>query len=345
MKTSTPERMVVFAPNWLGDAVMSLPLIDDVRRQWPSARLTVAARAAVAPLYAMTPSVDAVVQLRGGGGVRALQSVGENAATLRNERFDTALLLPNSFVTAWTAKRAGIPERWGYRADARGHLLTRAIARPRTVVHQADYYLALGAALGIEGISGSAATRSARVEVSEEARARARALLEEGGVRHGNPYLVMAPGAAYGSAKQWLPERFAELGRIVHQERGWRTVVVGARADARVCREVASAVPAAVDLAGRTDLPVLAAVTQASRAVVTNDSGAMHLAAAAGARVIAVFGATNEKKSAPLRGGADAPAPTIVSSTVWCRPCMLRECPIDHRCMTTIDARTVYSHL
>jgi heptosyltransferase-2 len=155
----------------------------------------------------------------------------------------------------------------------------------------------------------------------------------------------MAPGAAYGRAKQWLPERFTELATLLAGERDLRAVLVGASADAAVCRQIAACAPGAIDLCGKTDLPSLAGVLSRAHAVVANDSGAMHLAAATGAHVVAVFGATNEKRTAPLRASAAAPAATVVKSDVWCRPCMLRECPIDHRCMTSISARAVLDQI
>lgn len=329
---------MVVAPNWLGDAVMALPLLNDIHREWAGTHLTVGARAAVAPLYEMADAVDDVIVLKGRGGMAAIGAVDTNAQALGG--FDAALLLPNSFVSAWTVRRAGIPERWGYRADWRGSLLTRALSRPAKHVHQAAYYQALGAGLGLpEG------PRVARVRVPPEATSRASALLRDAGLAEQAAFVVFAPGAAYGTAKQWLPARFGELARLLYEERGARIVLVGAEADAAVCREIAQAAPDAIDLAGRTDLKTLAAVLSRARAVVANDSGAMHLAAAVGARVVAVFGATNEKKTAPLPAGTDDPAPIVVSSNVWCRPCMLRECPIDHRCMARISARAVLSHL
>jgi heptosyltransferase II len=154
---------------------------------------------------------------------------------------------------------------------------------------------------------------------------------------------VLAPGAAYGRAKQWPPERFAELTHLVARDRV-TTVVVGSKGDIHACQEIARLAPV-VDLAGRTDLPTLAALLCQARAVVSNDSGAMHLAAAAGARVTAVFGPTNEQKTSPLACGPEAPPPTVIVNDVWCRPCMLRECPIDHRCMTRISAARVHGTL
>jgi heptosyltransferase-2 len=338
--TGPPARLVVVSPNWLGDAVMALPVIADLHRAWGSTRVTIAARAPVAPLYAMVDGVTDVLVLKGGGGLAALHSVGANVELLRQGRFDAALLLPNSFLSAWTASRAGIHERWGFRADGRGRLLTRAITRPAKQVHQAQYYQALGEGLGV-----AAGPRAARITVAAPARAQARSLLHAQGLPDASPFVALAPGAAYGRAKQWLPARFAELAALLFEERGLRAVVVGTRGDAAVCREIASAASGVVDLCGRTDLATLAGVLAAAHAVVANDSGAMHLAAASGARVVAVFGATNENRTAPLGSGADTPPATIVTTDVWCRPCMLRECPIDHRCMTRITARDVLRHI
>ncbi len=292
-----PARLVIVAPNWLGDAVMALPLLADIRRGWAGTHLTVAARGSIAALFAMVEGVNDVIALRGGGGITALVTMARNAAALRERSFDAALLLPNSFISALTVSRAQIPQRWGFRADWRGALLTHAIKRPATPVHQADYYQTIGSGLGL--VPGP---RQARITVSAGGRARAEALLESVGLGAGAPFIAMAPGAAYGRAKQWLPERFAELARLVQSERGMPSVLVGAGADTAVCRAIALDAAGTIDLSGRTDLATLAGVLASAEAVVANDSGAMHLAAAAGTHVVAVFGATNEKKTAPLAG-------------------------------------------
>jgi heptosyltransferase-2 len=334
-----PERLVVVAPNWLGDAVMALPLVADVHREWPDIHLTVAGRGSVARLFEMVDEVDDVMPLEGSGGVGAIAAANKNARALASGEFDTALLLPNSFLSAWIASRAAIPQRWGFRADWRGRLLTRAIPRPRKPLHQAVYYQTIAAELGL--VPGPS---YAHITVSEDGRTGAEALLGEAGVGKDAAFVAMAPGAAYGRAKQWLPDRFAELAILIANERSIRTVLVGAHADLAVCRDIAAR-SGAVDLCGKTDLAALAGVLSLAQAVVANDSGAMHLAAATGTRVIAVFGATNEKKTAPLAATAASPPAIVVATDVWCRPCMLRECPIDHRCMTGIEARVVFEAL
>jgi heptosyltransferase-2 len=151
----------------------------------------------------------------------------------------------------------------------------------------------------------------------------------------------MAPGAAYGRAKQWPPDRFGRLAGLLHQRLGVVSVLVGSRADRGAARETGPG-PHLVDLVGETDLPALAGLLTRCRGFVSNDSGAMHLAAAAGLPVTAIFGSTDERETSPLPAASARVAPhEILTGGVWCGPCMLRECPIDHRCMTGIDPERV----
>jgi heptosyltransferase-2 len=334
------ERLVVLAPNWLGDAVMALPAFADLRRHFQDAEITVAARPAVAPMFTMVDSIDAVMTLPGSGGMRALTGWSDDVRALSNGSFDTAILFPNSFATAFVTSKARIPERWGYATDWRGSLLTRAIAKPHGVCHQHAYYQALTTALGIEPGPPYA---SVRPNVAQ-----ARQLLRDIGLDLDEPFVVFAPGAAYGRAKQWLPQRFAELADLIINQRGWSVVMVGSKADRAACEEITRRLPKKgtrinrlIDFSGKSDLQTLAGVLSQASAVVSNDSGAMHLAGAVGTKVIAVFGPTNEARTSPLSAGADAPSPVVMTHEVFCRPCMLRECPIDHRCMRGIHAADV----
>ncbi|MEP7118464.1 MAG: lipopolysaccharide heptosyltransferase II [Acidobacteriota bacterium] len=333
---SPPGRVLVMAPNWLGDAVMALPALQTLRRHYPEAHLAVAARPSVAPLYAMVPGVNATLTLESRGGLSQVRRWRRDAARLEAERFDLALLLPNSFMTAWVTARARVPERWGFDTAWRGGWLTKAVRRPAPSLHQADYYLALTTAAGL-----APADRVARLVVPEAASAAASALLPRGEI------VVLAPGAAYGRAKQWPPERFAALARTLRHTRGLTPVLVGAGGDAVAgseFRQALAAVPggsdtqaAVVNLIGKTDLATLAAVLARARAVVANDSGAMHLAGAVGVPVVAIFGPTNERQTAPLTARLDAPPPRLAIHHVWCRPCMLRECPLGHMCMRGVS--------
>ena len=196
-------RLLVLAPNWLGDAIMALPAIADLRRHYPGATLTLAARRPLAALASMVPGVDGSMPLEGRGGAHAITALRGDIDRVREGRFDAALLLPNSFHAALLAYRARIPQRWGYRADLRTPLLTRAVPKPRVArLHQAEYYQHLTRGLGIR--VGPARRRGAGGD--EARRAGADRLLREHGW-DGRPFVGVAPGAAYGWAKRWPPER------------------------------------------------------------------------------------------------------------------------------------------
>src|SRR5262245_16930261 len=319
------DRLVVVAPNWLGDAVMALPAIADIRRHFPSARLAVAARRSLAPMFSLVSEVDEVLALPGRGGLAAVTSWKEDSAALAAGGFDTAILFPNSFASALAVSRARIAERWGFGTDWRRHLLTRAVPKARGPLHQAAYYQALIAGLGM-----STGPMNARLHVDRDAgepapSSQARALLRDVGIDPFQPFVVFAPGAAYGRAKQWLPQHFSELASLLVRETSWPVVLVGTKADTTVCVDVvqgaqlpATGGVAVVSLAGRTDLQTLAGLIALSRAVVSNDSGVMHLAGAIGVHVVAIFGATNEHRTSPLVPGPDSPAPDIVTHAVFC---------------------------
>jgi len=318
------KRLVILAPNWLGDAVMALPAIADLRRVSPGASITVAARPAIAPLFQLVPEVNDTIVLPGGAAIGQVASWRSLGAELADRQFDTALLFPNSIHSALIALRAGIPERWGYRAGWRGGLLTRAVRRTRGL-HQVEYYQQLVHALGFP--NGSV---EPRVIVPDEARGAAARLLADGGWDGRAPLVALAPGAAYGGAKRWPPAYFAGLADSLAAD-GVRCVMVGGAADAATGKAILGALDrrdAIIDLIGRTDLPTLVGVVSCSRGLVTNDSGAMHLAAAAGVSVTAVFGPTDDTATRPM-----GDRHVVLAHPVWCRPCMLRECPLDHRCM------------
>ncbi len=336
-----PSCVLVVAPNWLGDAVMALPAIADVRRRFAGARLVVAARRTVADLFRMVPLVDEVLPLHWRGRVWRSRGFLADVAALRDARADVAVLLPNSFASAWLLTCARVSERWGYATDMRGWLLSRPVARPLDRMHQAEYYQRLVRDLGIDN-----GPLEPVLTVPAAAQEAARHLLHGRGWDGVRPLVVVAPGAAYGSAKRWLPGHFARLLERLIAERGVACVLVGSEADAQATAEVlASAVDGSrmfiIDLAGRTTLEGLAGLMSVAAACVSNDSGAMHLAAAAGVPLAAIFGPTNEHETAPLvRGGRPL---AVLINPVPCRPCMLRECPIDHPCMTGLEPAVVAS--
>jgi heptosyltransferase-2 len=313
------EQLVIVAPNWLGDAVMALPAIADVRTARGDAPFAVAARPSVAPLFSLVPGVDHVITLARG-------------ASWPLGGYDTAILLPNSFHSAMSAARAGVRERWGYRTDWRRMWLTRAVDRPRSAMHQIDDYRHLVSSLGFPNGSPTP-----RLEISGDAKSAGRAVLQRAGWNGAAPLIAIAPGAAYGSAKRWPAASFADLAAGLAED-GVQTVIVGANADRATASSVASELrgrATLIDVVGQTDIPALAGVLTHCRAVMANDSGALHLAAALGVNVAAVFGPTDERLSAPRT--AKPEHRTVLSHQTWCRPCGLRECPLDHMCMRGIS--------
>jgi heptosyltransferase-2 len=314
------QRIVVRAPNWIGDVVLSLPAVRDLRRNFPAARIEVLARPWVAELYGAVAEVDAV---RPSVGVRA------DAASVRGA-FDAAVLLPNSFAAAFAVWRAGIPERWGYATDGRGLLLTRAGRIPAQIRgrSQVYYYRAMLAAVGLE----VSATPDASLSCPPEWADRGEALLGADG-----PWIGLNPGAFYGTAKRWLPERYAAVGDTLARRHGARVAIIGGAAERGLGESIAGGMrePARV-LGGETALSDLAGVLKHLSLLVTNDSGPMHVAAALGVPVVAVFGPTESRETGPV-----GEAHRIVREPVHCSPCMLRECPIDHRCMTRIGVDRV----
>jgi heptosyltransferase-2 len=315
------ERIVVRAPNWLGDVVMSLAALRDIRRHFPKARIEMLARESVSSVYGAVPEIDAVRTSRG---------VREDGRALRGE-FDLALLLPNSFGTALAPWLAGIPERWGYATDMRSLLLTRRTRVPKSVRGQSQvyYYRAMLAGVGID----TSAPPDAALRCPDEWRRRGAALTG------GSPTIALSPGAAFGTAKRWLPERFAAAADALGRRRGASAVIVGTAKERPLGEWIAErmTVPTRV-LCGQTTLPELVGILAASQLLLTNDSGSMHVAAALGTPLVAVFGPTDWRETSPF-GARTA----VVREDAHCAPCMLRECPIDHRCMERVSVAHVLS--
>jgi heptosyltransferase-2 len=311
-------RLVIVAPNWLGDAVMALPAIADVRRASPGATVVVSAKSAVASLFGLVRDVDEVLE----------QPTTRIAA-------DIGLLLPNSFRSALNLTRAGIPERWGYRTDCRGPLLTRGVQPPPSGLHQVEYYQQLVQALGFP--NGSA---QPRLEVTPESQAAGARVLADAGWNGAAPLVALAPGGAFGGAKRWPPEYFAGLARELASD-GVSAVIVGTAADEPMRREIEMAAGVGrgtlFSVVGRTNVPTLAGVLTHVRALVANDSGVMHLGAALGVPTTGLFGPTDERLTAPRSASAHA----VLTHPVWCRPCMLRQCPLDHGCMRGLAVAAV----
>ena len=321
--TGAVNRLVIRAPNWLGDVVLSLPAVRDIRRGFPDARITVLARPVVAPLYEAVPEVDAVASAQG-----LWPEVG-----VMRRGFDAAILLPNSAGTALAALLGGVPERWGYGTQGRGFLLTRKAPVPGAIRgrSQVHYYRAMLSAVGLATFEGL----DTFIRPPAPWRDQGRALLGPG------RFFGIAPGAAKGSAKQWPGERFAAAADRIGDELSAKAVLLGSAADAGAAETVARAMKSPfANLCGRTDLRTFVGVVSNLEALLANDSGAMHLGASLGVPTVGVFGPTNPDETHPV--GVKA---TFVRGQAECSPCRHITCPIDHRCMTSVAPETAVQRL
>jgi heptosyltransferase II len=327
-------KILIRATNWIGDAVMSLPALRAIRQRFPASRITVLAKPWVASLYEGEGSIDCVMRVDGGAGARDWAAKWRLVRQLRKEKFDLAVLLPNSFESAAVVRLAGVRRIIGYARDGRSPLLTDAIAVPKPgeiLPHERFYYLELLRRAGL--IESIPQVPEIRFDGAAEARSRGEALFRNLSVSM--PVIGVSPGAAYGSAKRWLPERFAEAAARLAAEMGGSVAVFGSAAEKPLCEQVARAAGGR-NFAGETDLRAFIDMTAACRVFLTNDSGAMHIASALGVPSVTVFGPTNEVATGPLGAAAQ-----VVREPVDCAPCLLRECPIDHRCMTRVTADRV----
>lgn len=333
------RNILVRATNWVGDAVMSVPALQKLREQFPEARISILARPWVANLYARESFCDDLIAYEAPRGWRGLREKWAIAAELRRRHFDCAILFQNAFEAAVLVSAAGIPTRIGYSRDARAWLLTHPIPLPKpgeTPRHQRFYYLELLKRAGL--INSYLLDEPIRLSTAPSAAREGRSRFREAGFA--GPVIGISPGAAYGGAKRWLPERFAEAAVQLAAERRAGIAIFGSSEEASIGEAVRAAVEAAgcfcVNFAGKTSLREFIDMAAACEVFLTNDSGPMHIASALGVPTVAIFGATDEIATGPTGEHSK-----VVRVAVECSPCLLRECPIDHRCMSGVTAARV----
>lgn len=340
MRKDLPRNILMRAPNWIGDAVMCEPAVRGLRSLFPEAELTMLARPAVAELFEAYPGLNRVLVYDDKNAHAGISGKWSLAGTLRRHRFDLAVLFQNAFEAAFIAWLAGIPRRYGYATDGRVFFLTEPVAVPdrRVPAHQVEYYWNL---LKPFGISGEVSAPVLHVSVDEDRTAARR--LVSAGINPSDLIIGINPGSTYGSAKRWLLERFAEVarrlaGRLQEAEGAQIAIVIlGAKGEESLGKDIAGKIDGrTVVLSGATTIRELMAVVKRCRLLITNDTGPMHIAAAFDVPVVAVFGPTDWRTTFPF--GQER---SVVREAVDCAPCLLRECPIDHRCMTRIPVERV----
>jgi heptosyltransferase-2 len=353
MKAISARKVLIRAPNWVGDAVMAEPSLRRLRDVFSHAHLTILAPPSVTGLYEGEGLADEIV-VAGGKGVRIL---ARESRLLRQHRFDLAVLLQNAFSAALLARASGIRKVAGYPTDGRRLLLDPVIPLDRNhkTNHQVFYYMKIASFIE-SAVAGQAATDPAgdeqslsvdaitpRLRAAPEATDRAFRLLKQeltrGRPSHSDdaPLLVLNPGATNSRAKRWLPDRFADLADQLSRQVGFQTVIIGVAGDIELCQAVAERMETrGAVLAGKTDTADLKGLLSQAALVVSNDTGSAHVAAALGIPTIVIFGPTEHFVTRPYSHNAQ-----VVRHQVECSPCMLRDCPIDHRCMTGVQVSDV----
>jgi heptosyltransferase-2 len=329
-------KVLIRAPNWIGDAVIATPALRELRRIFKDSRITLCTSSAAAGLYDDEGIADQVLELSTGG--KSARGFLRDCRRLRKGKFELAILLQNAFGAALLARAAGAKRIAGYPTDGRRFLLHHSVAfEPQyRSLHQVRYYLNIAAQIEAE-LTGESSIRITdthpQLRAGERVKEAARALLAEAGVSPSRRLLTVNPGATNSRAKRWLPDRFAQAADRLADLHGYETVIVGSAGDLGVAVEVRQLMRSrATVLAGRTSIGELKGLLSLSALMISNDTGGAHVAAALGIPTIVIFGPTEHVSTRPLSNVAE-----VVRHEVDCSPCMLRDCPIDHRCMTRVE--------
>jgi heptosyltransferase II len=326
-------KILIRATNWVGDAIMAMPALRALRARFSEAEITILARPYVADIYRDQQICNHLIAYDPGGFHAGFSGRERLVAELRAQKFDIALLLQNAFDAAWLTWRVNIPERVGYARDGRSLLLTKPVPVPKPgeiPTHEKFYYLELLRRAGwLDSLPGESFIA---MTVPEAKRRRAAEFLVESGARPHALRVAIGAGASYGSAKCWPPPRFAELANRLQSQTDVDVILFGTSTEADVSSAIAAGMRRPpINLTGKTAIADLPALLSQCQLFIGNDSGAMHVAAAVGLPVVAVFGPTDPLGTAPV-----TPRCTVVQEKPYCSPCFLRRCPTDHRCMTKV---------
>jgi len=328
------DSILVRGVNWVGDTILTYPAVQQLKTFFPQSHLAILVPNHLIDLWKTNPYVDEIIPFEKDGGLRSFWGDLNLSASLKERNFDLAVIFPRSFRSAFQIYLAGIPIRIGYQDEGRSLFLTHKIRRKGEVLHlhRVHYYRRLMEPLGhLESVP------SPRLFLREEERGWTQKRLEELGLLDGRPLIGINPGAAYGLAKCWHPDRFAELGRRLFEK--WKaTALIFGREEERGMADtiLKNLGGGGIDFTGKTSLLQLAALLERCRLLVTNDTGTMHVASAVGTPIVAIFGSTDPVATGPWGNGH-----MVVRKEVSCSPCFKRVCPTDHRCMELITVDEV----
>ncbi len=335
-----PAKLLVRSTNWIGDAIMTTPAIRTIGENFPESEITLMALPWVRDVFAFCPHIDRIFTYDKEGRHKGLSGKLLLARDLRKEKFDGVILLQNAFEAALITTLAQIPARGGYTTDGRGLLLTHGIKKQADIDqrHQVHYYQQMLADLGLNTGPTDLELFVSPQKLHEAQQALAAIFCTTGKV----PVVGFNPGAAYGPAKRWPAEKFAELAKMLHNQTDSLILVFGTKADNQAAKVIEQVIPDRIrflDLTGTTDLASAIAYIACCDAFVTNDSGLMHVAAAVNTPLVALFGSTDHIATGPYNKRA-----IVLRKSLSCSPCKKTHCPEKHfACMEKLSAREVYS--
>ena len=334
------KRIFVRGTNWIGDAVMQIPALRELRRIFPAAHIALHTRSWARGIFEDAGFIDEILTFE--KGKSKLKDSLSQGKILRDKKFDLAVLFPNSFESAVGAKLSAAPKRFGYATDGRSFLLTDAIKVPewKNRRHEVYYYLNLIVEIekrffGTETVLANQPKTD--LKISDVRKQQAREILNKNGVDLSKKTVALGVGSTNSRAKRWQAERYAELNDKLQSESNAEVILGGAENELNISNEVyAKSRRKPVILTGKTNLAEATAILSEIDLLVANDMGLAHIASAVGTDTIVIFGPTNPTTTKPWNA-------EIVFKNVECSPCMLRDCPIDHRCMTRISAAEVFA--
>ncbi|UCE42437.1 MAG: lipopolysaccharide heptosyltransferase II [Candidatus Aminicenantes bacterium] len=325
-------KILVRMPNWIGDSVLALPAMKTIKRNYPESEVWAGTQEWVKDLFAMDDMFAGAISLL---EHKSLKNLQESAKILRKSRFDLGILFTNSFASALVFAMARIPQRWGYKKDGRGLLLTKGIPiqSRENRAHQVHYYLDLLLGLGLKEFP-----EEHSLPIDRQEKTRAEEWLGSQNIQIQRPLIIISPGAYYGSAKRWPAKKYAELATLLQSRMRAQVLVIGSADETPLAEAISSLMSERPHiLTGNTSLPRLAALLSLADLLVTNDSGPMHLANILKVPLVALFGPTEPARTGPYQQPA-----MVIHKGAPCWPCSYRQCPFDHRCMMDISPEEVF---
>jgi len=334
----SPENIIVRMPNWLGDLVMATPVLADLRHFWPQAKITAMCQGGLGDILEHDPHIDEVLKFKKPNGWLHRSMHATIQSTLAQGHYDLGILLTHSFSSAWWFWKGKVKNRVGYAANLRSALLDYPIPFPPTKNSQ---HLVLTYKMLLNSLHIPLSSNSPKLYLTEIEINKTKNWLIANGITPDDIIIGINPGAAYGSAKCWLPERFKEVSFKLLSNPKIKILYLGDKAGSPLVDEICHSLPSkqVINLAGKTTLRELIAFINACDLFLTNDSGPMHIASALDIPLLALFGSTSDVTTCPYKAG------TVIHKHVSCSPCYRRTCPIDFRCMKQIAVDEVYENL